>query len=211
MSKRIERILKRITKDHILQAIKKIDAGDPHRFGKSTKYDVLYKDKRYAPKAVVGVAAGVLTGNELEPKDLYGGYGGNKCNSVLEKKGFTVVSKGDTGPYPDEVDEEHIEGHRKKVMVNVYERDPAARRKCIKHYGAKCRVCGVDFSKRYGVIGKGFIHVHHLNPISNSKIGKEYVVDPVKDLCPVCPNCHAMLHKKKPPFTIQKLRKIIKK
>jgi hypothetical protein len=34
--------------------------------------------------------------------------------------------------------------------------------------------------------------VHHLRPLAGLK--KEYRVNPVKDLRPVCPNCHAMLH-----------------
>ena len=71
-----------------------------------------------------------------------------------------------------------------------------ARKKCIEHYGAKCAVsnCGFDFEKLYGDIGKGFIHVHHLTQLSD--IGQGYEVDPIKDLRPVCPNCHAMLHQK---------------
>lgn len=46
------------------------------------------------------------------------------------------------------------------------------------------------FTDMYGDIGKDFIHVHHL------LIGEEYVVDHIKDLRPVCPNCHAMLDKR---------------
>lgn len=34
-------------------------------------------------------------------------------------------------------------------------------------------------------------------------------IDPISDLRPVCPNCHAMLHKKNPPYTIDELREII--
>ena len=43
------------------------------------------------------------------------------------------------------------------------------------------------------LLGKGFIHVHHIVPIHT--IGKGYKVDPSTDLVPVCPNCHAMLHR----------------
>ena len=50
-----------------------------------------------------------------------------------------------------------------------------------------------DFEEKYGVIGRGFIHVHHIVPIST--IRESYQVDPVRDLVPVCPNCHAMLHR----------------
>ncbi len=63
--------------------------------------------------------------------------------------------------------------------------------------------------KFYGQIGEGFIHVHHLKPLS--EIGQEYEVDPIEDLRPVCPNCHAMLHRKKPPYTIEQLKDLIHK
>ena len=58
--------------------------------------------------------------------------------------------------------------------------------------------------KTYGEIGKKFIHIHHLVKISDIK--EEYMIDPIEDLRPVCPNCHAMLHKKEPPFTIEELK-----
>lgn len=51
----------------------------------------------------------------------------------------------------------------------------------------------MDFEKQYGELGKGFIHVHHIVPIST--IGGNYRIDYEKDLVPVCPNCHAMLHR----------------
>lgn len=101
-----------------------------------------------------------------------------------------------------------IEGATKRVLVNAYERNPAARQKCIAHYGAVCAVCGINFEKIYGEIGKGFIHVHHL--VAISEIGKEYTINPVKDLRPVCPNCHAMLHRRKPPFSIDELANMVR-
>ena len=57
------------------------------------------------------------------------------------------------------------------------------------------------------MLGEGFIHVHHIVPLSG--LGKSYVVDPINDLRPVCPNCHAMLHKRVPPYTIDELREIM--
>lgn len=86
-----------------------------------------------------------------------------------------------------------IEGAVTTVLVNRYERSATARRKCIEHYGAVCAVCSLDFKSTYGQIGEGFIHVHHVVPISS--IGETYVLDPIEDLIPVCPNCHAMLHR----------------
>ena len=99
--------------------------------------------------------------------------------------------------FPDEVPEEEVpqlhEGSVKRVSVNVYERNPEARKMCIKKYGCKCLVCGMDFQKTYGEIGAGFIHVHHIIPLHSIK--SDYVVNGKTDLIPVCPNCHTMLHK----------------
>ena len=102
-----------------------------------------------------------------------------------------------------------FEGAKITIVVNQYERNPEAREKCIARHGCKCMVCGMDFEKQYGEIGKGFIHVHHIIPISS--IGKEYEIDPEKELVPVCPNCHAMLHKGKDGrvLTVEELRVII--
>lgn len=96
------------------------------------------------------------------------------------------------------------EGAARSILVNAYERNPAAGRACIAHYGTRCQVCGLDLGERYGDIGKGFIHVHHLRQLSD--IGREYEVDPVRDLRPVCPNCHAMLHRQSPPLGIDELK-----
>ena len=97
----------------------------------------------------------------------------------------------------------------KTVVVNRYERNPEAREKCIAAHGYKCEVCGMDFEKTYGEIGKDFIHVHHIVPIST--IGNEYKLDPEKDLVPVCPNCHAMLHRgiDGKVLTVEELKTII--
>jgi predicted HNH restriction endonuclease len=112
--------------------------------------------------------------------------------------------------YPDEVAEGATfpEGAVRNALVNAYERNPIARRRCIEHYGRRCAVCDLSFESRYGAIGRGFIHVHHLRSLSD--IGREYQVDPVADLRPVCPNCHAMLHRRSPPFTIEELRTMLR-
>lgn len=102
---------------------------------------------------------------------------------------------GEVMPLYDEIPnpESVFEGAIKEVVVNRYERSWEAREKCIAINGCKCSVCGIDFEKFYGEIGRGFIHVHHIVPIST--IGEEYQLNPIKDLVPVCPNCHAMLHR----------------
>ncbi len=99
------------------------------------------------------------------------------------------------------------EGATIQVTLNRYERSRIARNKCIETKGCRCAICGMDFEERYGTIGHGFIHIHHTTPISS--IGKDYQIDYEKDLVPVCPNCHAMLHRKNPPYTIDELKELI--
>ncbi len=99
------------------------------------------------------------------------------------------------------------EGAKKTITVNSYERNPKARMLCIEHWGHSCSVCGLNFQTMYGDMGIGFIHVHHLAPIS--QINESYQVDPVEDLRPVCPNCHSMLHILNPPLTISQLKEIV--
>jgi len=98
-----------------------------------------------------------------------------------------------------------VEGAAMQVTVNAYERNPEARRRCIAHYGCRCFVCGFDFAARYGDLGEGFIEVHHLVPLF--EIQTEYKVDPIRDLRPLCPNCHAMIHRERPPLDPEELRR----
>lgn len=111
---------------------------------------------------------------------------------------------------PDQIDkfDEYVEGLSKKVSVNVYERNADARRRCIEHHGYKCSVCSFDFKANYGAIGDKYIHIHHKIPIAEIK--KEYILNAVEDLIPVCPNCHAMIHRVKPTLTVEQLKSILK-
>lgn len=102
----------------------------------------------------------------------------------------------------------YSEGKTIQVLVNSFERNHGARRKCIEHYGFRCQICDFSFEEEYGELGRHFINVHH--KIDLSTIGFEYSVDPIKDLIPVCPNCHSMLHMKKPSYTVDELKGIIK-
>lgn len=101
------------------------------------------------------------------------------------------------------------EGAASRVEVNRYERSPDARRDCIKHRGTTCEACGFSFEAVYGDIGKDFIHVHHIVPVS--QLGRDYRLDPVRDLVPLCANCHAMAHRGSvsTPRGVAELRAII--
>ena len=106
--------------------------------------------------------------------------------------------------YPDEAaTTDFTEGGVKQDVVNAYERNPEARKKCLEKHGYNCKICETSFEEIYGDIGKNFINVHHLFPIS--KIPRQYKINPIKHLCPVCPNCHAMLHQTDPPLMPEEL------
>ncbi len=109
--------------------------------------------------------------------------------------------------FPDEPTT-YPEGALTPVLVNRYERNPRARRDCLDHYGAKCSVCGFEGRSTYGQAGDGLIHVHHV--VENSKVGPDYKVDPIKDLVPVCPNCHAMIHRREKAYSVTEVKKLLR-
>ena len=111
--------------------------------------------------------------------------------------GQTSKNKPQRNDFPDEIDENVSlpEGAKQRVTVNKYERNPQLRKQCIARYGTKCCICGFSFEDTYGEVAEGFIHVHHVKPLS--EIGTRHDVDPVEDLRPVCPNCHAVIHIRK--------------
>lgn len=130
----------------------------------------------------------------------------------LRKEGAVWYADFAPGPYPDEiaVPESYIEGAKKLITVNAYERDPEARRACIRYHGAVCKCCGFDFEEIWGEHGKGFIHVHHVRPLRT--LGEGYRINPETDLIPLCPNCHAMIHRgnEAKPLSVDELRNIRK-
>lgn len=129
-----------------------------------------------------GKMRGIIGGNDTDLK--------NVLRFLISRigEGSSTIS------YPEiDVTVDHNEGHLLKCYVNRYERDRSARDECIEEKGCFCQVCGLDFSRMYGDLGNDYIHVHHLIPLHTIKKG--YRVNPKKDLIPVCPNCHAMLHR----------------
>ena len=106
-------------------------------------------------------------------------------------------------------DLEYVEGAARRVLVNAYERNRHARDRCLRHYGRSCVVCGFNFETRYGEVAAGFIHVHHIVPIA--RLRKQYRLKPITDLRPVCANCHAVLHRREPPFAIEEVEQMLGK
>ncbi len=128
----------------------------------------------------------------------------NWFNFITENKliGTSFV----TNDVAREVVETYFEGKSKEVIQTRYERNPQARKTCLEHHGFTCQICDFNFEFYFGELGRGFIHVHHINPIAT--IGHEYKIDPQNDLIPVCPNCHVMIHAKRPAFSIEEIRNL---
>jgi len=158
------------------------------------KYGTLRKD------IVIHVLKDEFLVIEKNPK---GSVSTVKNNNVFE------ISNVDPVIFSDEITEPqfYFEGASKQIYVNSYERSSEARLLCIDYFGLDCTVCEFNFFEQFGIIGKEFIHVHHLVPLN--QIRELYVVDPIADLRPVCPNCHAMLHKRNPAYTIDELKALI--
>lgn len=115
-------------------------------------------------------------------------------------------------PFQNELisdDSVYKEGSVKQITINAYERNPDARKKCLEYWKYKCQCCGFDFEKTYGEVGKNYIHVHHKEPLS--KIREEYELDPIRDLIPVCANCHAIIHRRIPAYKIEEIKFFLKK
>lgn len=98
------------------------------------------------------------------------------------------------------------EGAPTTGTASRYERSAKAREACLVAHGTTCKVCDVGMKERYGPAAEGLIHVHHLEPLAS--VGEEHRVDPVRDLRPVCPNCHAVIHYERPPSSPRTLEKV---
>ena len=94
----------------------------------------------------------------------------------------------------NKLQENLVEGEQETVTTTKYERNPQARAACLAYHGYTCKLCGMSFEKTYGPEFKDIIEVHHIVPLN--QICEEYVVDPINDLIPVCPNCHTAIHSK---------------
>jgi hypothetical protein len=87
----------RVTRDHVLRAIREYDRLGPeqffstHGFAPTTTYELVWEKRRYPPKAVLGTAYEFAIGKRLDSGDFEGGKSG--AVKVLGKLGFNVVEK----------------------------------------------------------------------------------------------------------------------
>ncbi len=151
-----------------------------------------------------------ITHGQPEWEDLESSYlglctevGANPSN-YAEGNERTFWNLADDSEFVD-LDRTFVEGRRYPASVMRSERCPAARAACIAYHELSCFVCGFNFEDVYGEHGRGFIHVHHRNPLAQG----EAEVDPIEDLCPVCPNCHYMLHRGETLLSPEELQEML--
>ncbi|MGN6120555.1 MAG: HNH endonuclease [Rhodanobacter sp.] len=110
--------------------------------------------------------------------------------------------------YPDETIFGLPEGAKVSLVVNRYERDRRNRAAALAIHGHICKACASDMGRRYGATAAGLIEVHHTTPVS--RLGPGYVIDPRTDLVPLCPNCHAVAHRRNPPYSVEELQSLLR-
>lgn len=140
--------------------------------------------------------------------DFYRGYHWN-CE-VVER--VRKASKHDINWDEETIHEEAggaSEGKKTVYYTTKYERNSKNRDAAIRIHGTKCMICGFDFEQKYGELGKGYIEVHHIKPLSS--LEEEVVINPETDLICVCSNCHRMLHRfQKYIVSVEELQQIVK-
>lgn len=129
---------------------------------------------------------------------------GVKLDPVLSKVKKTKKFK---EPTKEEIETARTEGFKREIIreINFRDRKVVELAKRLKN-GTTCAVCQFNFEKEFGAHGEGFIEMHHLHSIAH---GERKTT--VKDLRPVCSNCHRMLHRGKEILTINHLREIRKR
>lgn len=87
-----------------------------------------------------------------------------------------------------------IEGRLSEARILRRQRNRVVREQCLREANYTCYVCGFNFEKAYGPLGRGFMEVHHKRPLST--YDEEHEI-PIEELCALCSNCHSMVHRKK--------------
>ena len=101
-----------------------------------------------------------------------------------------------------------LEGSKKQRYTSYYERNPKLRHQALSIHGYTCMACNFNFEKAYGEKGKGYIHVHHIKPISDAGEG---LVNPATDMIVLCANCHSIVHRdRNNTLSLEELKRLLK-
>jgi len=192
-------------REAVLSAFQKYDEhGMPDGFAEARTWFVSHPttDTPYPAKVIWGLATN-KKGSE---------FISHQARDGLRKAGFECADLSNAA-VPELTHGQLEEGAARETTQVRRERNPVARALCIEHYRKKrdgrliCIVCEFDFAAFYGDLGEGFMHVHHLNPISEANSSR--LVSPEIDLVPVCPNCHSMIHRGGVTRSIAEMRQML--
>jgi 5-methylcytosine-specific restriction protein A len=88
------------------------------------------------------------------------------------------------------------------------ERNPRLAREAKRLHGLSCAVCGFNYRERYGALGEGYAEAHHLTPFADLQ-GRPTTLDPARDFAVVCASCHRMIHRRRPPLSLEEVRDVL--
>lgn len=106
----------------------------------------------------------------------------------------------------EDEEQERYEGRLTEAKVLRRQRNRAARQQCLEASGYTCYVCGFNFEKTYGDIGKNFLEVHHTKPLAT--YDDEHPI-PQSELVALCSNCHSMVHSKREVLDVNELKEML--
>lgn len=158
---------------------KKIDITIYDSYAENKSYYILLMTGKYITNENGKHFEWTVRPNLVKALDIYFKIGNDENISIIEE---TIING-----------ENHIEGKKIGYYTAKYERNPKNRQQAIKYHGYSCCICGFNFEKFYGELGKNYIEVHHIKPLST--LEEEIEINPKTDLICVCANCHRMLHR----------------
>lgn len=191
------------------------------------EFELAKSTKRYTPLYWLKAAPERVT-EILQSQNIWTSYA-NACRKVLEspisrtnipKNQINKVRLSDlvnSAPVslPEEptlslrdTETEFLEGGIQEVTLELRRRNQLLRRQATARYGYRCQICGFSFEEFYGELGKGYIEVHHLIPLSDRETEGSTGIE---DVTVVCANCHRVLHRNgKNPIPLDHLREVVR-
>lgn len=110
--------------------------------------------------------------------------------------------------------EEDIKGKEGRILTRLHsyrERDPKVAKAAkalfkAKHSRLFCECCGFEPASFYGERGENRIQAHHKTAVE--QLLPDSITTPA-DLAMVCPNCHDIIHAKRPWLDVEELKQIL--
>lgn len=192
------------------------------------EFELAKSTKRYIPLYWLKVAPERLT-EVLQSPGIWNSYA-SACLKVLEspvsrinipKNRINKVRLSDlmvstaeqlpedslfSSPYGQD---EFAEGGIQEITVELRKRNPHLKKQAIARYGYRCQICGFSFEEFYGELGKGYVEIHHIIPLSEREAE---TTTRIEDVVVVCANCHRILHRNgKRPIPIEYLQEAVKR